>query len=79
MTRGARAYVLAQQKALFRFAFAGINGVAWYCEELGMSGPALIERVVHALESQYRQMGIDEYVRVSDTLPTRREMARDTR
>jgi len=74
MTRPAKAYVLAQQKALFKFAFGGIKGVAWYCKELGMDGDELIDRIVHALETQYKQMGIDEYVKVTDTLPTRREL-----
>lgn len=75
MTRPAKAYVLAQQKALFTFAFSGIKGVAWYCKELGMDGNELIDRIVHALEIQYKQMGIDEYVRVTDTLPSRRAIA----
>lgn len=74
MSRPAKAYVLAQQKALFKFAFGGIKGIAWYCEELGMDGDELIDRIVHALELQYRQMGLDQYIRVSDTLPTRREI-----
>jgi hypothetical protein len=75
MTRPAKAYVIAQQKALFLFAFGGIKGVARWCEELGMDGQELVDRIVHALESQYRQMGIDEYVRVTDTLPSRRAIA----
>lgn len=75
MTRPAKVYVRAQQKALFTFAFSGIKGIAWYCKELGMDGDELIDRIVHALELQYRQMGIDEYVKVTDTLPSRREIA----
>jgi len=75
MTRSAKAYVMMQQKALFLFAFSGIKGVARYCKELGMSGEELNDRIVHALETQYRQMGIDQYIRVSDTLPTRRAIA----
>lgn len=74
MSRPAKAYVLAQQKALFKFAFGGIKGIAWYCKELGMDGDELIDRIVHALETQYKQMGLDQYLRVSDTLPSRREI-----
>jgi hypothetical protein len=74
MTRSSKVYVRAQQKALFKFAFSGIKGVAWYCKELGMDGDELIDRIIHALETQYRQMGIDEFVKVSDTLPSRRQI-----
>jgi hypothetical protein len=74
MSRPAKTYVRVQQKALFKFAFGGIKGIAWYCKELGMDGDELIDRIVHALETQYRQMGLDQYIRVSDTLPSRREI-----
>jgi len=74
MTRPAKAYVRASQKALFTFALAGIKGVAWYCRDLGADPNELIDRIIHAIESQYRQMGIDEYVKVSEMLPSRREV-----